>query len=144
MSKRSTYDLINNLRFRSTWVALSEYLLARRPETEFTKFLRELREVDLVAVETLALRLRLEGAPPATVGIDEYLMKQTRVRSTEDGRMRFVASGLERSMAWYQTKLTETASPHHDLWRQLLDQQIAFVDQHAGLLGNLKIAQPEK
>ena len=142
MSKRATADLTNNLRFRSTWVALCEYLLARRPEVAFAKFLSEMREVELAAVETLALRVRREGAPPATVGTDEYLLEQVRVRRTEDGRMRFVTSGLERSMAWYQAKLAEPDHPHHDLWRQLLDQQIAFVDQHAGLLGTLAINKP--
>ena len=142
MPKRATADLINNLRFRSTWVALCEYLLARRPEVDFAEFLRELREVELLAVDTLALRLRREGVPPATVGIDDYLLEQGRVRRTEDGRMRFVAQGLERSMAWYQAKLAEPDHPHHDLWRQLLDQQIAFVDQYAGLLGDLAIHKP--
>lgn len=142
MPKRSTDDLINNLRFRSTWVALCEYLLARRPESAFTEFLREMREVELVAVESVARHLRQDGSPPSTVGIDEYLLEQARVRRTEDGRMRFVAHGLERSMAWYQAKLTETNHPHLDLWRQLLDQQIAFVDQHAYLLGDLAINRP--
>ena len=142
MPKRATDDLINNLRFRSTWVALCEYLLARRPESAFTEFLREMREVELVAVESLARHLRQEGAPPATVGVDEYLMEQARVRRTEDARMHFVAYGLEKSMAWYQAKLAEPDHPHRDLWRQLLDQQIAFVDQHAGLLGDLAINKP--
>jgi hypothetical protein len=142
MPRRATDDLINNLRFRSTWVALCEYLLARRPEVDFAKFLSEMREVELVAVETLALRLRLEGRPPAAVEIDERLLEQGRLRRTEDGRMRFVAHGLERSMAWYQAKQAEPDHPHHDLWRQLLEQQIAFVDQHAGLLGNLAVHKP--
>lgn len=142
MSKRATADLISNLRFRSTWVALCEYLLARRPEVDFAEFLSEMREVELAAVETLALRLRLEGKPPAAVEIDEYLLEQGRVRRTEDGRMRFVAHGLERSMAWYQAKLVEPDHTHHDLWRQLLDQQIAFVDQYAALLGDLAINKP--
>ncbi|HEY53591.1 MAG TPA: hypothetical protein G4N94_09060 [Caldilineae bacterium] len=142
MPKRTTDDLINNLRFRSTWVALCDYLLARRPEVDFAAFLRELRQVELAAVEALALRLRREGAPPATVGIDDYLLEQGRVRRTEDARMHFVAHGLERSMAWYQAKLAEPDHPHHDLWRQLLDQQIAFVDRYAGLLGDLAIHKP--
>jgi hypothetical protein len=142
MSKHTTDDLINNLRFRSTWITLCEYLLARRPEVDFAEFLREMREVDLEAVESLALRLRLEGEPPAKVGIDESLLEKARVRRTEDGRMRFVVHGLERSMAWYQAKLAEPDHPHRDLWRQLLDQQIAFVDQHTDRLGNLTINKP--
>jgi len=134
MSKYSTYDLTNNLRYHSAWVEICRIFLSRHPETSFAALLTDLHNVEQSAVDLTARRLRLEGSPPATIDSDKRLVKQALMLPTEDERLRFVGGGLDRSKAWYQEKLAKPGAPHQDLWQQLLDQQNEFVERHADLL----------
>jgi len=142
MSKYSTYDLTNNLRYHSAWVEICRIFLSRHPETSFAALLADLHEVEQSAVDLTARSLRMEGSPPATIDSDKRLVKQALTLSTEDARLRFVGSGLERSRAWYQEKLAKPEAPHQDLWQQLLDEQNEFVERHTGLL-DLLAAKPQ-
>ena len=134
MSKRTTYDLINNLRYHSAWVEVCRIFLSRHPETTFEKLLADMLDVEQSTVDLTARRLRLEGSPSATIESEGRLVKQALGLATEDERMRFVGNGLNRSKTWYQEKLAEPDIPHQDLWQELLYQQTELIDRHAGLL----------
>lgn len=142
MSKYSTYDLTNNLRYHSAWVEICRIFLARHPETTFAALLDDLHDVEQSAVDLTARRLRLEGSPPAAIDSDKRMVRQALSLTTEDDRLRFVGGGLDRSQTWYQEKLAKPETPYQDLWQQLLDQQIEFVARHTGLLDLIIVQTP--
>ncbi|MCP4164968.1 MAG: hypothetical protein GY759_03620 [Chloroflexi bacterium] len=134
MPDRSTNDLISNLRYRSTWVIILEYFLRLRPKADIAALMGDMLEQEQQAVELLAHTLRQADVAPARIGINDELVYQGKLRRTTTARLQFIATGIDNSLVWYQTRLAEPDNPCHDIWQTLHDPQAEMALRFTALL----------
>lgn len=128
-------DLIANLRFCRAWADICEHYLSPAPTPEAGRFLRHMLATERQIVEELAHELRQKGVAAGQIEGNDDLIADADKRRTQSTRLQFIQIGLERMLAWHQSRLADPASPYHDLWQNLHDRQALLLIEVKRLLG---------
>ena len=85
--------------------------------------------------------MRLQGVPPASIVPDEDLVVSALQRRGARSRVQFLHVGLQRSLAWYDARITDADDPHHALWQTLRGQQASVADDLKALIAQIEAPQ---
>ncbi len=131
----ATDDLIANLRFCRAWADICQHYLSPAPTPEVRHFLKQMLTTERQIVDDLAHELRQKGVAPGQIESNDDLITDAGKRRTQSIRLQFIQIGLERMLAWHQTRLADPASPQRDLWQNLHDRQALLLVEVKRLLG---------
>lgn len=138
MANRTANQFITSIEFHRAWIAVCEYYLRMRPKEDVAAILNDLIEVEHESIELLARALRQMGAAPGVIDMREDLVRDGKLRSNTRSRMQFIDVGLTQSLAWYEQRLSNANSPHHDLWQALYDLQKPVAERIRALLSQIE------
>lgn len=135
--------LTRNLRYKLSYVKIFETYLESEANPDVASLLKALIEAQLMAIPPVSRYLRHRDVQVQDLGLDQRLLDHALAREDVPSQLRFIHDGLQRSVGWYKTQLTDrqmTADPAvRDLLIELGEIDAAKLWHIEAVMGVLRI-----
>jgi len=135
MPDRFLQDIVSNLEFHTSWVAIDHQFIKNRPHGEEASFIRRMLETEKAMIHLLSRVLRQQDYAPASVQPDSKLLDLAKRRHTSEAMLGYIHHGILSSLAWYQARLAIQEHPFHDLLQTLFDMETGLLQDIEHVMG---------
>jgi hypothetical protein len=135
--------LTRNLRYKLSYIKIFETYLKSAAKSEIASLLKALIEAQQMAIPPLSRYLRRHDVQVQELALDQRLLDHASAREDVPSQLRFIHDGLQRSVGWYKTQVTDrqmTADPAvRDMLVELGEIDAAKLWRVEAVMGVLKI-----